>query len=158
MTSTAATIWSYAARSIERLIAVAFEDLDSAGRAWHPDVPDANSVLALLNHTISNAEDNLLGTVLGQSLHYDRQADFDTPTASQDAIHERWNGIRSIFEAALPTLDNPRLAETMQHPRRGPVTRLDILIVVARHAAEHLAHAELTRDFYRAQIFEGGVR
>ena len=32
------------------------------------------------------------------------------------------------------------------HPRRGLLTGREILIVVARHAAEHLAHAELTRD------------
>ena len=152
MTSTAATIWPYAMRSIERLFAVAFDDLDATGRVWHPDVADANSVLALLNHTISNAEDNLLGTVLGQSMHYERQADFDRPAASKDAICARWMRLRSTFEAALPALDDSRLTETASHPRRGPVTRLDALIVVTRHAAEHLAQAELTRDFYRAQL------
>jgi hypothetical protein len=37
-----------------------------------------------------------------------------------------------------------------QHPRRGPLSGREILIVVARHAAEHLGQAELTRDLMKA--------
>ena len=146
----ATRLWPYAARSIERLLAAAFDELDANGRAWRPDAPDANSVLTLVNHTISNAEDNLLGTIAGLDIAYDRQADFDKPETDPAAIRARWARVRTAFEAALPTLDDQRMLETVQHPRRGPVTRFDSLVVVTRHAAEHLAHAELTRDLYRA--------
>ena len=146
----AARLWPYVARSIERLLAVAVDELDVTGRAWQPDAEGANSVLTLVNHTISNAEDNLLGTIVGLDVAYDRQADFDTPETDPAAIRARWARVRSAFEAGLPTLDDQRMLETVQHPRRGPVTRFDTLAVVMRHAAEHLAHAELTRDLYRA--------
>ena len=150
MTSIAAQIWPYVMRSIDRLVAVAFDELDAVGRAWRPEAEGANSVLTLVNHTVSNAEDNLLGTIAGMAVTYDRQADFDTPETDPEAIRVRWARVRSAFEAALPMLDDQRMLEIVQHPRRGPVTRFDTLVVVTRHAAEHLAHAELTRDLYRA--------
>ncbi len=147
----ATRIWPYAARSIERLITVAFDELDKAGRAWRPDTPDANSVLTLVNHMISNAEDNLLGTVVGANVTYDRQADFDTPETDPAAIRARWSRVRAAFEVTLPRLDDAHMFAGVTHPRRGTVTRFDVLVVVTRHAAEHLAHAELTRDLYRAR-------
>lgn len=146
----ATRLWPYTVRSIERLIAVALDELDETGRAWRPDAPDANSVLALVNHLISNAEDNLLGTVVGTNVTYDRQADFDSPDTDPAAIRERWARVQAAFEVALPRLDDAHLFTGVTHPRRGTVTRFDVLVVVTRHAAEHLAHAELTRDLYRA--------
>lgn len=153
----AALMWPYAARSIERLLAVACDELDEAGRAWRPDAPEANSVLSIVNHMISNAEDNLLGTVAGLDVTYNRQADFDTPETDPAAIRARWTRIAASFETALPTLDDARLFEDVPHPRRGTVTRFDVLVVVTRHAAEHLAHAEVTRDLYRAHVAKSAV-
>lgn len=150
MTSLAERMWPYVGRTVDRLLVVAFDELNSAGRAWRPAAPDANSVLTLVNHTISNAEDNLIGTIAGLDVAYNRQADFDAPETDPTAIRARWTRIREPFEAALPALDDAWMLETVQHPRRGPVTRFDTLVVVTRHAAEHLAHAELTRDLYRA--------
>ncbi len=40
--------------------------------------------------------------------------------------------------------------EVRQHPRRGEVRGFDVLLVVARHAAEHLAQAEVTRTIVQA--------
>ncbi len=48
---------------------------------------------------------------------------------------------------ALSALD---LEREVTHPRRGALTGRDVLIVVARHAVEHLGQAELTRDLARA--------
>lgn len=153
MTSTvAALMWPYTARSMERLVAVACDELDAAGRAWRPDAPDANSVLSIVNHMISNAEDNLRGAVAGLDVTYDRQADFDTPEADPAAIRARGVRTSATFEAALPALDDARLFEDVPHPRRGTVTRFDVSVVVTRHVAKHLAHAELTRDLYRAHV------
>ncbi len=145
----AATLWPYAERSIEALVEM-LEGLDERGRAWRPEAPETNSVATLVNHTVANAEDNLLGTVCGLEVRYDRQADFDAPETDAAAVRARWDAVRTQVDAHLPSLTDERLRETVQHPRRGPVTRVDVLIVVVRHAAEHLAHAGLTRDLYHA--------
>ena len=36
------------------------------------------------------------------------------------------------------------------HPRRGVLTGREVLLIVARHATEHLGRAELTRDLAKA--------
>ncbi|MCB0140064.1 MAG: DUF664 domain-containing protein, partial [Caldilineaceae bacterium] len=38
------------------------------------------------------------------------------------------------------------------HPRRGQMSGRAILMVVMRHAAEHMGHAELTRDLLYANL------
>jgi len=141
--------WPYIDRSIESLVRL-FEDLDVSGRTWTPPAPDANSVAALVNHTVSNAEDNLLGTVAGTAVAYERQADFDRPEAEPARVRARWHAVRDAFVRRIPDLDDAAVLERVSHPRRGEVTRYEAMLVVARHAAEHLAHAELTRDLYRA--------
>ena len=147
--SIVAVVWPYIDRSLESLVLV-LEQLDETGRTWLPPAEDANSIATLVNHTISNVGDNLIGTIAGKAVTYDRQADFDVPTADPVAVRERWESIRGRFEACLPELSDPSMFEIVPHPRRGDVVRMDVLTVVARHAAEHLAHAELTRDLYRA--------
>jgi len=150
----ATLIWPYVERSIEAQV-VAFEELDPAGRSWRPPAPETNSMATLVNHTIANAEENLLGTICGEAVAYDREADFDAPSTDPDAVRERWERLRTGFQSHLTSLTDEHLLETIEHPRRGAVTRLEVLVVVARHAAEHLAHAELTRDLYDAR--EGGL-
>ena len=43
-----------------------------------------------------------------------------------------------------------------QHPRRGIITGRDVLIVVARHTAEHWGEAQLTRSLLKAR--SGGTK
>ena len=42
----------------------------------------------------------------------------------------------------------------MKHHWRGEISGREVLIVVARHTAEHLGHAELTRDMARVDLAE----
>ena len=48
-------------------------------------------------------------------------------------------------------LDDAILDQPFTHPRRGQMSGRAILMVVIRHAAEHMGHAELTRDLIRAK-------
>lgn len=143
-----ATFWGYIARSIDRLVALA-DGLEPRDLAWRP-AEGTSSLATLIGHTMSNAEDNLLGTLCGQPVTYDREADFERPEPDGGALTERWTGLRTTIAAALDELDGDQLSRALTHPRRGALTGLDVLIVVARHAAEHLAQAELTLDLLRA--------
>jgi hypothetical protein len=58
--------------------------------------------------------------------------------------------LRPRLAEALANLPPGALDASYSHPRRGTVTGRDILIIVARHSAEHLGQAELTRDLLRA--------
>ena len=142
-------IWPYIERSLDRLVTLALE-LTEAERLARPPVEGANSIATLVGHTLANAEENLLGTLIGNYIRYDRQADFDSPLAGAVAIEARWGELRPRIERALEGLDNDAVLARRAHSRRGEVTGLDVLVVVARHAAEHLAQAELTRDWLRS--------
>lgn len=138
-------------RSIDRIV----EDLDGLGEAgahWRPPAPDANSLVGLALHTMSNAEENLLATLcrLGP-VERSRAAEFENESATVETVRARWAELRPRIEAALRDLDPAELDREREHPRRGPLTGRDVLIVVARHAAEHQGQADLTRDLYLAR-------
>jgi hypothetical protein len=91
-----------------------------------------------------------LGTLCGQAVDRDRDGEFAARGDNSAHLDARWRDLRARLEAGLTELPAGALDTTYTHPRRGILTRREILIVVARHAAEHLGQAELTRDLLRA--------
>lgn len=152
----ASIVWGYADRSIERLVDLACS-LTAEERSWRPAVDGANSIATLVGHTLANAEDNVLGTLLGLPYAYDRERDFEAPETDASAIRARFEALRTAA-APVALLDDDDLARSFTHARRGEVLGIDLLLVVARHAAEHLAHAELTRDLLRAAVPSTGAQ
>jgi hypothetical protein len=101
-------------------------------------------------HTVANTEENVLATLCGEALRREREAEFQAYSTTPEPIRQRWALLRRRIEAALTDLPPGALDTMRQHPRRGPLSGREILIVVARHAAEHLGQAELTRDLMKA--------
>jgi hypothetical protein len=117
---------------------------------WAPPAVAANSILALARHTLANAEENILGVVLGRPVTRDREGEFDA-VGEASAVAHRWELLRGQAEGELCALPPERMGQRVQHPRRGEVTVREVLLVVARHSAEHLGQAELTRDLAAAE-------
>jgi DinB superfamily len=119
--------------------------------------PGTNSLFILATHTVANTEENVLATLGGEPLRREREAEFQAygGTASEPS-RQRWALLRRRIEAALADLPPGALDTMRQHPRRGPLSGREILIVVARHAAEQLGQAELTRDLMKAATGECG--
>jgi nucleoside 2-deoxyribosyltransferase len=146
--SKAITLWRFSSRSVERLLAC-LDGLEEAALNWRP-LPSASSLYMLATHIIGNIEETVLGVICGHKVVRDRDAEFSAIGSDTAALWTRWQQletqiIRDLAHLTPIDLDRPRL-----HPRRGMVSSWEILIVVARHAAEHLAHAELTRDLLLA--------
>ena len=148
--SEAATFWRYISGSIDRLVALAVE-CPSDVVSWMPPADGANSILALAAHTLANAEENILGLVLGRDVTRDRESEF-APGADPAVLARRWQALRAVVDAELPAIFDGRLPKVVAHPRRGEISVREVLIVVARHAAEHLGQAELTRDLAIAAL------
>jgi len=55
------------------------------------------------------------------------------------------------MEQALVGLSSVHLDGERDHPRRGKMSCREVLLVAARHAAEHMGQAELTRDLVIAR-------
>ncbi len=145
--------WRYIASSLDRLVAV-IDGLDAADLAWRPPAAEANSLYALVVHTLGNAEENLFETLGGQPIGRDRAGEF-AARGDLATVTAKWDALRPRLAATLASLPDGALNATYQHPRRGSISGRDILIVVARHAAEHLGQAELTRDLLRAARLNG---
>lgn len=139
----AAQFWRYIAGSLDRLMALVAEQ-PAPVLHFRPPAADANSILGLARHTLANARDNILGVMQGRPGGRDRQVEFEDPDPA--ALLELWSGLRAEMKEALRALSAGMLAERVEHGWRGPIARREVLIVVARHAAEHLGQAELTRD------------
>jgi len=143
-----ATFWRYIDSSLERLAAVVAA-MDEAELSWRPPAHEANSLHVLATHTFGNAEENLVGLLGAEEVRRDRDAEVATGSGNGRALEARWRSLRPRIERALAGLDGAELERPHAHPRRGAVTGREVLLVVARHAAEHLGQAELTRDLLR---------
>ena len=77
----------------------------------------------------------------------DRETEFED--IQRQGLLERWEALNTQFESALAALPPGALDKSVQHDRRGEIAAREVLIIVARHAAEHLGQAELTRDLAR---------
>ena len=142
-----AIFWRYIASSIARLVELA-ATLDAGGLTWRAPAPETNSIYALTIHTMGNAEENILETLCGRPVGRRREAEFAQEGAAE--VRARWRELRPQLATALAALPLGTLERACPHPRRGTIGGREVLIVVARHAAEHLGQAELTRDLWRA--------
>ena len=144
---TADGFWPYISRSIERIVA-ALADLEQAGVPldWRPPAAAATSVYVLAVHALGTTEHRLLGVLCGIDIVRDREAEFAATSGSAAAIANERRALSARIESALSSLTEEDLAAPTRHPERGEITGLDVLIVVARHVAEHAGQAEFTRD------------
>ena len=147
-----AAFCGFICRSIDRILAC----LDGLGEEelhWRPSAANSFSVLAA--HTLANAEENILGTLCGRTIERNREQEFAVGAVTADGLRARWRELRLRIGQALACLLPAELERERLHPRRGALTGREVLIVVARHAAEHQGQAELTRDLLRAPRHAG---
>jgi uncharacterized damage-inducible protein DinB len=142
--SEAKTFWHFIVSSVKRILecldALSEEDLN-----WRP-LESANSLYALATHTMGNVEENLLGVLCGQAVNRQREAEFTIRGHSLKHLHSEWGELQKRIDSALDQLSVTELDQLRNHPRRGQLTGRAVMIIVARHAAEHMGHAQLTRD------------
>jgi len=143
--------WRYIASSLDRLVGC-LDALSATQLNWRPPAPGANSLYALAVHTLGNAEENLLQTLAGQPVDRDRDGEFAAQGDSAQPVAAHWAILRAELAARLASLPTDALDATYKHPRRGSVSGRELLIIVARHAAEHLGQAELTRDLLHVAL------
>lgn len=139
-----ASFWGFISRSIERIIACMDGHL-AEELNWRP-VENANSLYVLATHILGTTEENLLGVLCGQPVQRKREAEFAAQGSSVEPVRQAWLELRTRIEQGLAGLPPGELERERQHPRRGRLLGREVLIVVARHAAEHMGQAELTRD------------
>jgi len=140
----------YIFNTIDSIVGL-LEGLSADELNWRPEAPSTNSLYAIATHVLGNAEENLLGTLCGQLHGRNYAAEFPAAASVPDAVRTRWAELRDRVAGALARLTREDLDGIRPHPRRGPITAREVLIVVARHAAEHWGEAQLTRSLVAAR-------
>jgi hypothetical protein len=141
----------YILNSLDRLVAC-LDGMTAEQFNRHPDAPDANSVYALVVHTLGNAEENILYTLSGIPSTLDREQEFAAQGQSAAELKRHWEVLRERLKEVMLALSDVDMAREVNHPRRGVLTGREVLLVTARHAAEHLGQAELTRDIAHGMV------
>jgi len=136
--------WRFIVSSVDQII-TCLDGLTEAEINWRP-VESTNSLFVLAVHTMGNLEENLFSVLCGQPVQRQREAEFVAQGHSDKAIQQQWHELQQCVYAGLAQLPAIELDRKRQHPRRGQLTGREILLVVARHAAEHMGQAQLTRD------------
>jgi hypothetical protein len=95
-------------------------------------------------HSLANAEENVLGTVCGLPIERVRDEEFRASIPIDDIRAQLQDLVERMTRAAQKTPVD--LDEMRSHPRRGEFPVRNVLIVAARHAAEHMGQAQLTKD------------
>lgn len=139
---------------VERILAAAeglsAQQLDTA--PWD----DSSPMFVLATHAISATEWNFVEVLAGEKLDRSRQAEFDSQAASfddpQGLLAERWAGARAAIESALAGLaddawDGPHYHMFMDKNLSGH----ELVVRALSHTAEHVGHAEMTRQWLDAQ-------
>ncbi|MBX3010042.1 MAG: DinB family protein [Caldilineaceae bacterium] len=152
-TAPALVYWHFITSSVDRLLAC-LAGLDAAALNWQP-LPTANSLYVLATHLLGNLDETVLGLICGATVVRDREAEFRAQGQDANALQQHWLQLQAQITPHLAQLTVAELDQERIHPRRGVLTGRSILIIVARHAAEHLAHAELTRDLLLAEQAAG---
>lgn len=139
---------------VERILAAAeglsAQQLDTA--PWD----DSSTMFVLATHAISATEWNFVEVLAGEKLDRSRQAEFDSRAASLDdpqgLLAERWAGAKATIESALAGLsddawDGPHYHMFMDRNLSGH----ELVVRALSHTAEHVGHAEMTRQWLDAQ-------
>ena len=142
--------WHKIRNTVDELVAC-LEGLDGDSLNWRP-LDDANSLYVLATHTMGNVRYNLLNVLCGLPVTRDRDAEFMVKGDSAIEIAARWNELKARISDAIVDLPPAELDRERDHSHRGNVTGRELLIVVARHAAEHYGQAQLTRDLVKAEL------
>ena len=139
---------------VERILAAAdglsAEQLDSA--PWD----DSSSLFVLATHAISATEWNIVEVLAEQPLERSRQAEFDSRAASVDdpqaLLAERWAGAKAAIESALEGLSDDAWSGPHYHMFMDrQLSGYELIARALAHTAEHVGHAEMTRQWLDAQ-------
>ncbi len=141
-------LWRHIVRSQEHLISC-LDGLSEEDVNWRP-LENANSLYVLATHMMSNMKETILATLCAQAMtKRQREDDFKVVGVSAESVRKSWSELKTRIESNLALLPTDALDKEYMHPRRGKITGREILIVAAKHAAEHFGQAELTLDLLR---------
>lgn len=144
-----ATSWRMLGEVLDRFANV-MDGLSVDDLNWRPTAPETNSIYALATHTLGNVRWTVIEILGGQPADRDRDAEFQSAADASNVPIPTWDSVQAELEHVLAAMPADAMDRTYLHPVFGPCTGREVMVVMIRHAAEHLGHAGLTRDMVKA--------
>jgi hypothetical protein len=144
-----ATFWMFLEQVLDRFVEL-MDGLGPDELNWHPDAPGTNSIHVLSTHTMGNVRWTVLEIIRGHSVNRDRDGEFASMAGETNVPVEQWPALRGELEEAIGALPAEAMDTIYHHPVFGDYTGRQVMLVMIRHAAEHLGHAGMTRDLIMA--------
>ena len=154
LTGPALPLFETASELLDRIVTacdeLSAEQLDAV--PWE----EASSLFVIATHAISATEWNVVEVLCGQQLDRSRQAEFDSRATSVDdplaTLQARKSDALAAMESALNGLsdeawDAPHYHQFMDKHLNGT----ELVDRALAHTAEHVGHAEMTRQWLDAQ-------
>jgi len=133
------------ARLLDAVDGLSAEQLDAR------PLDEASSLFILATHTIASTEWNFVEVLAGRSVDRTRQVEFDASAADFEdpaaMLRARWAGARAAIHEALASLDEGEWERLrMQIFLQREISGWAVVCSALAHTAEHVGHAELTRQ------------
>ena len=143
-----------AMREMREEIVKVLEGLPEEALDWRPIQEQGelatNSLAAMATHVAGSATYLIKEVVGGQSVHRDRQAEFEARGGSVSALKTRLDGAVKTMEETLSPLDDGQLDDDRKYRDRTAKVRWIVLHVI-EHTAQHVGHMQLTRQLWQAE-------
>jgi uncharacterized damage-inducible protein DinB len=138
---------------LDRLCGIA-EGLDEAQLNRRPPIDGSNSIYVIMAHTLGNARAWVLGIACGQPVERDRPAEFRASGRDAVALVAKLRRLSYEIETALAALPPSDLEQRLVPPASlwgegepHEISRREAVVHVIEHAALHLGHLQMTRDW-----------
>lgn len=118
---------------------------------WRPPIARGNSLAVLAAHVLGNVEEKILATLGGEAVDRSRAQEFRSEGIDMPAVAERWAAVRRRMPEVLEQLPIDAWDEACRAGSLPTLTRRATLLLVHRHASEHLGEAQLIRDLVHAR-------
>ncbi len=117
---------------------------------FHPLPADTNSVAQLVRHTTA-VQDMFLLRVVGENPPYDHAHSLRDDPATRAELLGLLHDSHTRMKELLARADATDLGGTFTRPNGETVPLAWFVVHMADHGGEHLGHAELTAQLWRAQ-------
>ncbi len=133
------------ARLLDAVDGLSAEQLDAR------PLDETSSLFILATHAISAAEWNFVEVLAGRTVDRTRQVEFDARAADFEdpaaMLRERWAGARAAIHEALASIEEGEWERLRLHIfQQREISGWAVVCSALAHTAEHVGHAELTRQ------------
>ena len=130
-------------------IKAAIRDLPQESLNWTPVAGEANSIYAIVTHICGSERQWMQGTIGGQAVQRDRDAEFVARGQKVDDLIALLDKTQEETASVLSKETVESLGRIVQrYPDRPKTTALASVVGCLRHVSEHLGHAQLTKQLW----------